>query len=120
MFLFSLGAFQDENQYSELIKLSNQGHGLYPRLFYQLDLLTKIVKVNYKALLINNQANNGNITDPGSEFSTRALNCQDILNILEEQSYGHKTGKCLIFNFFIFNFEFLFETFLFVSLICET
>ena len=60
----------------------------------------KIVKVNYKALLINNQANNGNITDPGSEFSTKALNCQDILNILEEQSYGHQTGKCLIFNFF--------------------
>ena len=106
--MFSLGAFQDENQYSELIKLSNQGHGLYPRLFYQLDLLTKIVKVNYKALLINNQANNGNITDPGSEFSTKALNCQDILNILEEQSYGHQTGKCLIFNFFIFDCYFLF------------
>ena len=76
------------------MKLSNHGHGIYYRLFYQLDQFTQQVKVNTKALLINHQANNGfDMKSPISEFVTHAVTFQDILDLLNTQNYGIHEGE---------------------------
>ena len=93
-FFHIIGAFPDKNQYQELLKLSNNGHGVFHRLYYQLDQFTREVKVNTKALIINNQANNNSdIKLQISEFVTHAVTFQDILDLLNTQNYGTHESK---------------------------
>ena len=88
------GAFPDKNQRKELSKLSKIGHGQYHRLFYQIDQYTQEVKVNSKALILNNQTNNGpKIKFPILDFITNAISFQDLLNLLFVQKYGIDQGK---------------------------
>lgn len=77
-----LGAFPDERQFDELNSLSTYGHGPYPRLLSWISQLSTQVAVNYTALMINNQSNNGKNVDHLPEFSTNAVSFEVILNLV--------------------------------------